>query len=94
MNVDKKLLERVSANARIKLSPEEIKAFLPQLKEILAAFSQIDKIDTKKVKPSFQPIPLKDRWREDETEECLSQEQALQNTEHRKNGYFKGPKVL
>ncbi|MDP3765984.1 MAG: Asp-tRNA(Asn)/Glu-tRNA(Gln) amidotransferase subunit GatC [Nanoarchaeota archaeon] len=94
MEVDRKLLEHVAELARLKLNEEEIKKFLPQLKEILEFFSQLNKINTDNVKPSFQPVELKNAMREDKEEKCLSQDDALSLTEHKKDGYFKGPRAV
>ena len=94
MKVDKELILSVAKNARLNLTKEEIEEFLPQFKEILDAFSKLDKVNTKNTAPSFQPIKIKNIYREDKTEKCLTQEEALSNTEHKKNGYFKGPKVV
>ena len=94
MKVDKKLIEHVAEVARLKLTKKEIEKFTPQLKEILEAFSKIAKVNTDKTKESFQPIELKDFMREDIEEKSLSQEEALSNTKHKKDGYFKGPKVI
>lgn len=94
MKVDKELIEKVASVARLNLTEAEIKKFIPQLKDILAAFSKIDKADTKGVKPSFHPVELKNRLREDKKGKCLSQEEALSNTEHKKDGYFKGPRAV
>ena len=94
MQIDKKLLEHVAEIARLKLSEEEIKKFLPQLKEALEFFSKLSEINTENVKPSFQPVEIKNVMRDDKEEQCLSQEDALSLTEHKKNGYFKGPRVV
>lgn len=94
MEVDRKLLEHVAELARLKLNEEEIKKFLPQLKEILEFFSKLKEINTDNVKPSFQPVELKNAMREDKEEKCLSQEDALSLTEHKKDGYFKGPRAV
>ena len=94
MEVDRKLLEHVAELARVKLNDEEIKKFLPQLKEILEFFSQLKDINTDNVKPSFQPVELKNIMREDKEEQCLSQDDALSLTEHKKDGYFKGPRAV
>ena len=94
MEVDRKLLEHVAEVARIKLSEEEIKKFLPQLKEALEFFSKLREINTENIKPSFQPVELKNVMREDKEEKCLSQDDALSLTEHKKDGYFKGPRAV
>ena len=94
MEVDRKLLEHVAELARLRLNEEELKKFLPQLKEILEFFSKLKDINTDNVKPSFQPVKLKNAMREDKEEECLSQDDALSLTEHKKDGYFKGPRAV
>jgi len=94
MKVDEDTLKHVAEVARLKLTKKEIDKFLPQLKEILEAFSTIDEVDTKGVKPSFQPIEQKNSLREDEIKESLTQEEALSNSTQKKDGYFKGPKAV
>jgi aspartyl-tRNA(Asn)/glutamyl-tRNA(Gln) amidotransferase subunit C len=91
IEVDEELLLKVSKNARLDLSTDEIKMFLPQFEEVLKAFEKLDELDTDKEEPSFQPIPIQNVWREDIEEKSLSQEDALKNTKHKKDGYFKGP---
>ena len=92
--VDKKLLEHVADVARLKLTEQEIKKFLPQLQEALEFFSKLEEVDTNNVKPSFQPVELKNAMREDAEKPCLSQDEALSLTEHKKDGYFKGPRAV
>ena len=86
MEIDRKLLERVAKVSRLKLNEGEIKIFLPQLKEALEFFSKLKEADTDNVKPSFQPVELKNAMREDKEEKCLSQDDALSQTEHKKTG--------
>ena len=94
MKVDKELIENVATVARLELSVKEKEKFVKEFKEILDAFSTIDEIDTSKVKSSFQPVELKNMTREDKIEDSLSQEEALENTDHKKDGYFKGPRAV
>ena len=94
MDIDRKLIENVAQVARLKLTDAEVKKFLPQLKDVLDAFSSVQEIDTEGVKPSFHPLPLKDALREDAPKECLSQEDALSLAQHKKDGYFKGPRAV
>ena len=94
MKVDKELILKVAKNARLKLTGNEIEEFLPQLKDILDNFEKIKNVDTKNVKEIFHPIEIKNNFREDIVEKRLTQEEALLNTKHKKDGYFKGPKAL
>ena len=91
MKVEKELIQHVASLARLKLSDKEIDEFMPQMKELLEHFSQLNQINTEKVKPSFQPIELKNVTRDDKKEQCMTNEQALSGTEHKKDNYFKGP---
>ena len=94
MKIDKQLIERVAKNARLKLTESEIKEFSPQLKEILEYFSEIEKAPTNSLQPTFHPIEIKNVTREDMPKKCLTQQEALQNTKHKQDGYFKGPKTI
>ena len=94
MRIDRKLIEHVAEVARLKLTEEEIKKFTPQLKETLEFFSKLHEVKTDIIKPSFQPLEIRNAMREDKERECLTQEEALSLTKNKKDGYFKGPKVV
>ncbi|MCB9358500.1 Asp-tRNA(Asn)/Glu-tRNA(Gln) amidotransferase subunit GatC [Candidatus Woesearchaeota archaeon] len=94
MEVDKELLEKVASVARLKLTDKEIDKFAPQMKEILDFFGKLQEVDTEGIRPSFQPIEIKNRLREDVIVNSLSQEDALRNSSLKKDGYFKGPKAV
>lgn len=94
MRIDKVLLEKVAKNARLSLTDDEIMEFLPQLSEILELFSKLDELDTKDVKPSFQPISVSDVFRDDKAGVSFSIEEVFLNVKNRKDDYFKGPKAI
>jgi len=94
MRVDKELLEHVAELARLKLTEKEIEEFISELKDILEYFSKLDKLDTKGIKPSFQPVELDNVTRDDKVNKSLTQEEALSNSPNKKDGYFKGPKAV
>ena len=94
MLVDKKVLEQIAKNSRIELSEPEKSRILPQLQEVTNAFSALDKLDTKNVPPSFQPINVENIFREDKAEKSLSMEEALSLTKNKKEPFFKGPRVI
>lgn len=94
MELTKETVKKVAQVARLNLTEQEINKFTPQLKEILDAFSKIDEIDTEQTKMSIQPIELKNVLREDKPKECLSVQEALKNTELKKDNYFKGPRAV
>ena len=94
MKIDHMLIRKVAQLARLELSEEEVAEFTPQLKEVLDSFSALDDIDLKDLKPSFQPVALRNSLRDDTITASLTKEQALSNAKHTKDGYFKGPKVI
>ncbi|MBI2673021.1 Asp-tRNA(Asn)/Glu-tRNA(Gln) amidotransferase subunit GatC [Candidatus Woesearchaeota archaeon] len=94
MKVDRELILKVANNSRISLNEEEIEEFISQFKDILDSFAKLDKVNTENVRPSFHPIDIKNILREDNIENCLTQEEALSTAKHKKDGYFKGPKVI
>jgi aspartyl-tRNA(Asn)/glutamyl-tRNA(Gln) amidotransferase subunit C len=94
MEIDKKLIDKIAKVSRLNLTESEVKEFIPELKEVLENFSKLSKVNTKDVKPSFQPIEVKNVLREDKIEKCVSQEDALKNSKHKKDGYFVGPRAI
>ena len=94
MEINRELIIKVAKNARLSLSEEEITQFTDDFKNILSAFSELDELNTSKVKPSFHPIELKNVLREDNAKESVPVEEILKNSKHKKNDYFLGPKAL
>jgi aspartyl-tRNA(Asn)/glutamyl-tRNA(Gln) amidotransferase subunit C len=94
MKLDKKQLQKIAANARLELSNKEIDEFLPQLQEVLDLFSVLDRINTDKVKPSFQPIQIEDVMREDKIKDCLTKEEVFFSVKNKQDSFFKGPKAV
>ena len=92
--IDKETLLHVAETARLSLTEDEIKEFLPQLNDVIEAFSKLSEVNTDNIKPSFQPVEIKNVMREDIVGKSLSQEQALKNAKNTKDGYFKGPRII
>jgi aspartyl-tRNA(Asn)/glutamyl-tRNA(Gln) amidotransferase subunit C len=94
MEINNELIKRVAEVARLKLSEEEIKKFVPQLKEILDYFAVLQDADVNHLEPSFQPIKIKNRLRDDKVGKCLAQKESLSNSRFNQQGYFKGPRAV
>ena len=86
-------VKHVSQIARLKLTEKEIDKFTNDMESILDAFRDLERVPTKGIKPTFQPIETKNVLRKDAVERSLTQAQALANTKNKEKGYFKGPKV-
>ena len=94
MEIDENLIKHVASLARLKLNDKEIKEFTPQLKEVLENFGRLSEVNTDGIDVQAQPVEMKNVLREDKAEACLPQEDALSNAEHKKDGYFKGPRAV
>ena len=91
----KETLEHISKLALLDLSEDEKNKLAQELGNILSYFKKIDSIDTSNVKPMTHPIDgLKNVFREDIPWKSLTNEEALMNAKHTKDGYFKAGKVI
>jgi aspartyl-tRNA(Asn)/glutamyl-tRNA(Gln) amidotransferase subunit C len=91
---DKEVVRKVAQVARLDLTESEIERYSKDLEDILKAFKTLDKVDTKNVKPTFQPVEIRNVLRKDVVEPGLTQEEALANAKQKEQGFFKGPKVV
>lgn len=87
-NID---IDSIAKIARIKLSPADKDKFEKESKEILKMFEQIEEKDVSNVKPSFQPIEVKNRIREDKVLSKDSKQFIL--SKDCEDDFFIGPKI-
>lgn len=91
----KETIDHVSKLALLDLTDEEKEKFSKQLGDIISYFKKLNDLDTTNVKPTTHPIEgLKNVFREDIPWKSLSNEEALKNAQHKKDGYFKAPRIL
>ena len=94
-NFSKETIDYVSKLALLDLTDEEKEKFSEQLNDIITYFKKLNDLDTTNVEPMTHPIDgLKNVFREDIPWKSLSNEEALQNAEHKKDGYIKAPRIL
>ena len=94
-NFSKDTIDHISKLALLDLSEEEKEKLANELGDILNYFKKLDDLDTSNVEPTTHPIDgLKNVFREDEPWKSLSPEEALKNAKHKKDGYFKAPRIL
>jgi len=88
-------IDHVSKLALLDLTKEEKEKFSKQLNDIISYFKKLNDLDTTDVEPTTHPIDgLKNVFREDIPWKSLSNEEALKNAQHKKDGYFKAPRIL
>ena len=90
--ITEETVRHVAKIARLELTKREVDKFQKDMNEILAAFKILD--EAPNADPSFQPVEIKNVFREDKIETCLPNEVALKNTKHKEKGFFKGPKAV
>ena len=90
----KKTIEKVAKLALLNLTEEDKDMFSKQLGDILSYFKKLNDLDTSNIEPTTHAIDLKNVYREDVSTPSLSNEDALKNTEHKQDGYFKAPRIL
>ena len=87
-------VSHIAKLANLPITDGEKKKFEKQLSETLDYVKQLEEIDTKGVDPTSQVTGLENVTREDVAKPSLSQEEALQNTGSKHNGFFKVKAIL
>jgi len=94
VKVDEKLVREIASLARLDLTDEEIKTFVPQFQDILKDFSILNELDTENVPPAYLSSANKSVTREDNVEASIPTQEFLANAPHAKDGYVVIPRVL
>lgn len=89
--IDRATMDHISMLAKLNLSEAEKVRYAKELSDVLEAFKVLDGIDAKD-EPSFHPIEIKDRMREDEVKQ--TKWDPLGNAKAVDGKYFKGPKIV
>lgn len=88
LKLTKDQVKHVAKLANLTLSPEEEEKYSEQLSKILEYIDQLNKVDTKGVEPTFNVSGQNTIDREDSTESCLTQDEALSNAPKKEKGFF------
>jgi aspartyl-tRNA(Asn)/glutamyl-tRNA(Gln) amidotransferase subunit C len=94
MAVDRKTVKKVAGLARLDLTEKELDKFSRDLDEVLSAFRTLQRIPTRGVKPTFQPVEVRNVLREDKVEPSIPRKRLLKNLKNKEGGYIKGPRVV
>ena len=93
IQVDQKLVKEIAFLARLDLTEDETKTFVPQFQDILKYFSILNELDTENVPPAYLSSANKSVTREDEIEESVPTSEFLANAPESKDGYVVIPRV-
>ncbi len=80
--------------ALLEISEEEKNKLAIQLSDILTYFKKLDDLDTEGIEPTTHALDIKNVIRKDIPRKSLSNKEALKNSKHVKDGYFKAPRIL
>ena len=89
--VSRDLVLELAKAARLVLSEEETERYTQQLNVILDAFRELDEVSTDGVEPSYHPILIAEKLREDVPEEWIWD--PLSNVVDKEGRYIRGPKI-
>jgi len=92
--ISKKDVEYVARLARLRLSEEEKDKLTLQLNKVLDYMAKLKELDTAKIEPTSQVIPLSNVRRKDEKKSSYPQEEVLKNAPEEKDGFFKVPRII
>ena len=91
-------IEKIAQLAHLEITPEERKAFTPQIAEIVAYVEQLNALDTSAVEPSTGGLTPEgaetDSARDDVAQGSLGQQLALEQAPDPASGHFRVPKIL
>ena len=89
--VSRDLVLALAKAARLELSGEETDRYTQQLNVILDAFRELDEVSTEGVEPSYHPIEIEDKLREDISETW--DWNPLANIVDSEGKFIRGPKI-
>lgn len=91
----KETIDQIAKLALLDLKDEEKEKLAKELSEIITYFKKLNDLDTDNIKPMTHPIDgLQNVFREDIPRKGLTKEEATKNAQHKKDGYFKAPRIL
>ena len=93
VKVDEELVREIASLARLDLTDEETKTFVPQFQDILKYFSILNELDTENVQPAYLSSANKSVTREDQVEESVPTKEFLTNAPQAKDDYVVIPRV-
>ena len=91
--VDEQLVKEIAFLARLDLTEEETKTFVPHFQDILKYFSILNELDTENVPPAYSSSANKSVTREDKVEESVPTEEFLANAPETKDDFVVIPRV-
>jgi aspartyl-tRNA(Asn)/glutamyl-tRNA(Gln) amidotransferase subunit C len=92
--IDRELVEHIALISRLRLTEDEKTLYTRQLGEVIGSFKSLDEISSllESEPAAFHAINFENIWRLDKAEK--TNWDPLANSLEKKDGYFKGPKII
>ena len=95
MEIKREDIKHLAEPSEFSLSDKEIDSLQGDLQGIIGYISQLDKLDTSNVEPTYQVFEMENVWRDDEIlPQEADREALLALTKESKDNQIKVPKVL
>ncbi len=94
MDVNDKLIEKLSDLSRLKFNEDEKKEIKKDFQQMILLIDKMNELDTTGVEPLLHMTQEVNILREDEVKGMISKEQALKNAPEQDGNFFKVPKVI
>ncbi|MGD0946321.1 MAG: Asp-tRNA(Asn)/Glu-tRNA(Gln) amidotransferase subunit GatC [Candidatus Binatia bacterium] len=94
MALDREVVQRIAALARLELSQEDEAAFTQQLGHILQYFEKLAELDTQAVEPTAHVVQIAEAYRDDVVTNLPATEELRANAPARDGDFFKVPKII
>src|SRR5688572_17800049 len=97
MPINEADIQKVAQLAHLEITPEERRAFTPQMADIVAYVEQLNDVDTSEVEPAMGGLTAEggtESSRPDAVRPSLGQKLALEEAPYPASGHFHVPKVL
>ncbi len=85
---------KVAAQARLRLTDEELAKLSGQLSDILRMAAELKALDTEGVEPTAHGLPVYNVLRDDAVVPSMTQDTVLSGAPEKQDGYFKVPRIL
>jgi len=92
--IDIKTVDEVAHLARLEFNDEAKTEILNDMNRMLAFVDKLNELDTENIEPLIYMTDEKNVLREDESEQTITQKEALKNAPKKDSDYFKVPKVI
>jgi len=94
MKITPEEVRHVAKLARLSLSEAEVAETTLRLDSILSYVEKLGELDTSSVLPTTHALAIRNAFREDETRQSLSQQEALANAPLQNGEAFVVPRVI